>query len=237
MISIVIPIYNEKNRLEEGLEKIFSYIKSSKRKFEVIAVNDGSTDTTLQILKELKKKFNFQILLHPKNLGKGAAIQTGIFNAKGDLILFTDIDLSVPIYFVEKYIDEIEYADIVIGTREKEESQMVVRQFWAREAMGKFFIWVSNLILGVGVSDFTCGFKLFRKKAAQAIFSKQQIKKWAFDAESLFIAKKYYFKIKEVPVEWTDKKGSKVRFPKDIVETLISLFLIRIYDILGKYDN
>lgn len=235
MISIVIPIYNEEDRLKEGIDKIFSYIESSKRKFEVIVVNDGSTDSTAHMLKELREKFDFEIFLHPKNLGKGAAIKTGILNAKGDFILFTDIDLSVPINFIDKYMKVIEDADIVIGTREKEGSKMVARQVWVREVLGKFFILLSNFILWVGVSDFTCGFKLFRKKAAQTIFPKQIIKRWAFDAETLFLAKKFHFKILEVPVAWRDKKGSKVRFPKDLIETLISLFLIRLYDFSGKY--
>lgn len=237
MISIVIPIYNEQDRLEEEIKGLFSYIKGSKRKYEVIIVNDGSKDNTGQILKDLQKKYSFTTFSHPKNLGKGAAIATGIAKAKGEFILFTDIDFSVPIDFVGKYMVAAEAGDIVIGTRAKKESRVVVKQFWLREFLGEFFTFLSNLILWVGVSDFTCGFKLFSKRAADTIFPKQIIKRWAFDAESLFIAKKYHFRIIEVPVEWRDKEGSKVRFPQDLIESLISLFLIRIYDILGKYEG
>lgn len=237
MISIVIPVYNEESRLEKSLEEIAKYLEVEKINGEIVIVNDGSKDKTPQILKKLEKKYNLKIFHHPTNLGKGAGIKTGVGAAKGEFILFTDIDLSVPIEFLKKYIDNFDpQTDIIIGTRAKKESQVEVRQSFLRESLGELFTLMTNLILWVRVSDFTCGFKMFRAEAAKKIFNKQLVNRWAFDAESLFLARKYQFSIKEIPVLWRHREGSKVRFPKDLIESFISLLQIRIYDLLGKYN-
>lgn len=237
MISIVIPVYNEQNRIGQNIEEIFSYLFKTGLKFEVVIVDDGSLDETAKILSDLKNQHPIRVLTHKKNSGKGAAIKTGIAHARGEIILFTDIDLSVPIDFLGKYLAILtKDVDIIIGTRAKEGAKVMIRQSWLREIMGESFTILSNSILWVGVSDFTCGFKMFRKKAAETIFKRQLIKRWAFDAESLFIARKHHFKIKEVPVVWTHSEGSKVRFPGDLIDSLWGLFMIRINDFWGRYD-
>lgn len=237
MICIIIPVFNEQSRLEKNIEEIFSFIKSKKENFEVIFVNDGSKDKTLNLLQEIKKKFPIKILNHKINMGKGAAIKTGVDNSKGDLILFTDIDLSVPIEFLNVYLNNLtEDIDIIIGTRALKGAKIEVRQSWLRETLGEYFTLLSNVILGVRISDFTCGFKLFRRQAAQKIFSRQIVRRWAFDAETMYLAKKYHFNIKETPVVWRHKEGSKVRIPRDLIESLISLFQIRLNDLMKKYD-
>lgn len=237
MISIIIPVYNEENRLEGGIKKVFEFIKKSHVKYEVIVVDDGSKDSTFGLLLSLRKKYPIKLISHQNNLGKGAAVKKGIDNALGDLVLFSDIDLSVPIEFVDKFQKAIaKRYDIVIGTRIAMGSTILKKQSFLRELLGGGFTILSNLLLGVRISDYTCGFKLFRKKAAKKIFSKQLIKRWAFDSESLFIAKKYNFCIKEVPVQWYHVEGSKVSFPKDLIVTFINLFQIRFNDFKGRYD-
>lgn len=237
MISIIIPVFNEEERLRESLGEICSYLKSKRIDSEVIVVNDGSTDSTGKVLLNLQNELNFKIFTHNQNLGKGAAIKTGINNSLGDKILFTDIDLSVPFEFVKKYIDALTpETDVVIGTRANKDSKVEIRQFWLREMMGGMYTHITNLILQVGVSDFTCGFKLFRKEAALKIFNKQKVKRWSFDAESLYLAKKYHFNIKEIPVLWRHRSGSKVKFPQDLFSSLFSLIGIRVNSILGSYD-
>jgi glycosyltransferase involved in cell wall biosynthesis len=237
MVSIIIPIFNEESRLRENLAEIIGFLKKSDIKSEIVMVNDGSHDKTSLILEEMKDKFDLKIVNHPKNLGKGAAIKTGVNAATGDIVLFTDIDLSVPIEFLDNYLKVLDdQADVVIGTRAHPDSKVEIRQSRTREFMGEMFTLLTNTILQVGVTDFTCGFKMFRKEAALKIFNKQLIKRWSFDAESLFLAKKFHYKIKEVPVVWRHREGSKVKFPQDIIDSLLGLFEIRLNALLGKYD-
>ena len=238
MISIIIPVFNEEKRITGNLESVFGFVKGFREKTEVVAVDDGSWDQTPKILQQFKESNGLKIFTHKGNLGKGAAIKTGVFNATGDKILFTDIDLSVPIELLDSFSEALtEDVDIVIGSREHPESKIEVKQFWLREFAGYSFTVLTNAILQVGVTDFTCGFKLFRKEAARKIFSKQVINRWAFDAETLFLAKKYQFEIKEMPVTWRHGEGSKVRFPQDLVDSFIGLIQIRLNDLLGKYEN
>lgn len=237
MISIIIPVFNEQKRLEASMDRIFSFIGKNPSKYEVIVVDDGSNDSTHKLLLSLQEKYHIRIMTHKKNLGKGEAIKTGVNSASGDLVIFTDIDLSVPIEFIETFVNLLtEDTDVLIGTRVAKDSKIERKQFFLREFLGGGFTIFANLFLGVGVSDFTCGFKLFRKRAAQTVFARQMIKRWAFDAESLYLAKKYGFSIKEVPVRWQHNKGSKVKFPQDIIETFVNLLQIRFNDLMGKYD-
>lgn len=237
MISIIVPVFNEEKRIRENLEEIFQYLQGFSEPTEVVAVDDGSFDKTNQILEEFKEKYGLKIAVHTKNLGKGAAIKTGINFSTGEKILFTDIDLSVPIEFLDSFNKALNGdIEIVIGSREHPDSKIEVKQFWLRELAGYSFTVLTNAILQVGVTDFTCGFKLFRKGAARKIFAKQLISRWAFDAETLFLARKYDFEIKEMPVEWKHGEGSKVRFPQDLIDSFFSLLKIRLNDLMGKYE-
>lgn len=238
MISIIIPVFNEESRIPESLETISAFLANFKEESEIIVVDDGSWDATLKILEDFSKRLGLKVLSHKTNLGKGAAIRTGIKSATGDKILFTDIDLSVPIETLESFNEVLTGdTDIVIGSREHPDSQIEIKQFWLRELAGYSFTVLTNAILQVGVSDFTCGFKLFRREAARKIFAHQLINRWAFDAETLFLAKKYQFEIKEMPVVWRHSEGSKVRFPQALVDSFFGLLYIRINDFLGKYEN
>lgn len=236
MISIILPVFNEEKRLKQGLEKALAYLSSQPYPFEVIVVNDGSTDTTSKTLQNFTNQPNFKILNHEHNRGKGAAIRTGVAAAEGDFILFSDIDLSVPIETLASFLQKGESGyDIVIGSRRVAGAKTLTHQVSWRELMGHTFTKLSNLILGTSFADFTCGFKLFTKEAAKKIFSRQKIRNWAFDSEVLFLAKKFGFNVTQVPVEWSDVAGSKVRLPRDIIVSFLGLLKIKWYDLTGQY--
>lgn len=233
-LSIIIPVYNEEKRIH-NLFEIDSFAKNKRYIRELIVVNDGSKDKTLPILKRYKEKIHFNLVSYSKNKGKGYAIKRGVEKARGSHIVFMDIDLSTPpetFVLLEKNISK---ADVIIGTRKNETAILLEHQPFIRENMGKFFTWLSQQMLSVLVSDFTCGFKCFSKNSARKIFAKQRIKRWAFDSETLFLAKKYGFSLWELPVKWTDQKGTKVRFPQDVIGSFIDLISIRLNDVLGKY--
>ncbi len=237
MISILIPVFNEEKRITIGLESLYRFLENFGEETEVIIIDDGSWDGTGKILENYAGRFPLRVLALKQNQGKGAAIRAGIKACKGEKILFTDIDFSVPIELLEDFNNALtKEVDIVIGSREHPDSQIEVKQFWLREMAGYSFTVLTNAILQVGATDFTCGFKLFRVEAARKIFAKQLINRWTFDAETLFLAKKYEFEIKELPVIWRHSEGSKVKFPQDLIQSFFALLQIRINDWMGKYE-
>ncbi len=201
----------------------------------MIVVNDGSIDRTQAILLDMKRKSKFILITYKKNKGKGFAVKKGVSVAKGTHVTFMDVDLSTPPQTLDDLYKKIGNADVMIGTRKHTESILSRRQSFVRETMGKFFTALSRLVLDVGVSDFTCGFKCFTKESAKKIFKKQKIQKWAFDGELLFLAKKYNYSIVELPVVWNDVSGTKVRFPQDAIFSFIDLFRIRLNDLRERY--
>ncbi len=234
-LSVVIPLYNEQSRLKK-LANVYKFLKKQKFKYEVILVNDGSKDNTIKSLNILLKKFNFTLLSYEKNQGKGFAIKTGMLVAKGKFRLFTDIDLSTPIKEFSKFFPYLLKYDVLIGSRKMIGSDMKKRQSLLRETLGKGFTLLSQQVLNLYISDFTCGFKCFSKKAALDIFNYQLIKGWGFDSEIFFISKKRGFRIKEIPVRWRDDPNTKVKFPQDIINSLMDLFKIRYYNFRKRYD-
>lgn len=234
-LSVVIPLFNEQTRLDR-LWMVYKYLKKKKFKYEVILVNDGSTDKTLDKLKNLAKKYNFKLITYIDNKGKGYAIKAGMLQAKGRYKLFADIDLSTPVDEMEKFLPILSKYDILIGSRKMKGANLEVRQPYLREFLGKGFTFISHLTLDLDISDFTCGFKVFSNKASYLIFPKQKLNKWGFDPEILFIARKHNLSIKEIPVTWSNDLKSKVRFPQDIISSLIDLCKIRYYNFLKIYD-
>lgn len=237
LVSIVFPAFNEEKRLINCLEKTRAFLDTQGFSGEIIVINDGSSDATGQIMAGLQDRLHINVINHERNLGKGAAVKTGIMAAKGDFILFSDIDLAVPIETLNKFIEKaMTGCDIVIGSRRIEGAKILTHQTQAREFMGHTFTKISNLVLGTDFADFTCGFKLFKKEAARKIFGLQRIDGWAFDAEVLFLAKKMGFSVGQVGVEWSNTRGSKVRFPRDIITSFSGLLRIRLSDWLGQYS-
>lgn len=234
-VSIIIPLYNEERRLS-NLLKIYKYLDSLNLTYEVILVNDGSIDATLKKINELSKNFKFKLISYQKNLGKGYAIKAGMTAANGKYRLFTDIDLSTPIEEFDKFLPNLLDYDIVIGSRRKKGSKLIIHQPKLREKLGKGFTKLSQVYLGLSLTDFTCGFKCFSKEVAGKIFSRQKIDRWGFDTEILFIGKKMGFSIKEVPVVWKNDRETKVRLPQDIINSVYDLIKIRYNKFKGLYD-
>lgn len=234
-LSIVIPVYNEASRIS-SLDRVHTFFNSLAFSYEVIIVNDGSTDETLKLLKLKQKKLKFKILSYDKNRGKGYAVKCGLLRASGRYSLFMDVDLSTDPSEFLKYIPLLSKYEVIIGSRRIKGAQLLVRQSNAREFFGKYFTSISRLLLGIQVSDFTCGFKCFSRRASSEIFQKSMIERWGFDCEILFIAKHLGFRIREVPVRWTNNKETKVRFPQDLFNSCVELLKIRIYEARGKYN-
>lgn len=225
-LSIIIPLYNEQRRLKK-LAQIYAFFDQQKFRYEIILINDGSTDNTLGALNKLAKKNKFTLITYEKNRGKGFAVKEGMLAAKGKYLLFTDIDLSTPIDEFDKFYPHLKKTNILIGSRKIKGSILQKRQGFVRENLGKGFTFLSQVTLNVYLSDFTCGFKCLPKEAAKKIFSKQKIERWGFDPEILFLAKKFGYEIIEIPVKWSNDPKTRVRFPQDIIRSLLDLCRIR----------
>jgi len=227
--SIIVPCYNESKRVD-NIVKILRYLRRLDKTWELIIVDDGSTDDTLDKLKSLNKKSDIRLISYRNNRGKGYAVKIGMLAAVGEFRLFVDVDLSTPIEEIERFSRFVDQYDLIIGTRKLKGARVLVHQPILRESLGAAFTLLSQIILNTKVSDFTCGFKCFSQVAAQRIFRKTRIFRWGFDSETLFLAKKYGFSIKEVPVVWRNDKRTRVRFPNDIVSSLGELLAIRYFD-------
>lgn len=224
-LSIVIPVYNEENRLNKAFKIIVQWHHQHPN-WEFILVNDGSKDNTERQI----KKFKFvKLISYSKNQGKGYALKQGVARATKPLILLSDIDFSSPLTELPKLMSEINKADLVIGSRKITGADIIKHQSWWREWLGKQFTNLSKLWLGLTVSDVTCGFKLIKTPAAKKLFNKQKIKRWSYDAEILFLAKKMKLKVVDVPVIWKNDEHTKVSVLKDIWQSIIDLIRIRIF--------
>lgn len=235
-LSIIVPLYNEEKRLFGGITKILRFLDKQTFLTELIVVNDGSTDTTAKLLKNIKDK-RLRRISYKKNKGKGFAVRSGMKKARGEVRLFMDVDLSTPIEEFQKFLPFVKSYDVVIGSRRVKDSVILVHQHFIRERLGSTFTWLSSILLAVSVTDFTCGFKCFSRKAANILFSYQQIDGWGFDSEIIYLAQKKGFIIKEVPVTWSNDSQTRVILIKDVFLSLIDLLRIRANDIVGKYGT
>ena len=229
-ISIVIPAYNDEGRILPTLRRIDEYCRNRFRGFEIIVVDDGSRDSTRNLVKnEQKQTASLRCEGYEENRGKGYAIRLGVAASVGDIVLVSDADLSTPIEEVEKLLVSCDEGhDIAIGSRALEESDIAVRQPWWREFMGKSFNTFVRHLLSVEFRDTQCGFKLFKGDSGREIFSRAAIDRFAYDVEILYLARKAGLKIKEVPIRWLNSPASKVSPVKDSLQMLKDLIKLKL---------
>ncbi|MGH9577869.1 MAG: dolichyl-phosphate beta-glucosyltransferase, partial [Terriglobales bacterium] len=201
--SLIIPAYNESQRITATLEKILAHIAQEQWDAEVLVVNDGSRDDTADIIRRYAAAHSSVWLVeNPGNRGKGYSVRNGMQQARGDVLLFSDADLSSPIYEARKLFEALDSgADVAIGSRWLKRETQTERQPLYRQLFGRLLNLMLRVVLGLPFKDTQCGFKAFSRRAADAIFSRQRIERWGFDPELLFLAKKFGFVTIEVPVE------------------------------------
>jgi dolichyl-phosphate beta-glucosyltransferase len=229
-LSVIIPAYNESVRIIPTIRKVDQYCNEWLRGFEIIVVNDGSKDDTRDIVNAEKDKItSLRYEEYKRNRGKGYAIRHGVSVSAGDVILVSDADLSTPIEEVEKLLLLYDQGyDVVIGSRALKESDIVVRQPWWRELMGKTFNVFVRLLFSVDFKDTQCGFKLFRGDTGRKIFRTALIDRFAYDVEILCLARKAGFGIKEVPITWLNSPASKVNPIKDSLQMVKDLIKMKL---------
>lgn len=237
-LSLIIPAFNEEARIGRSLDHILSFLRSQPYSSEVIVVDDGSQDRTEQLVRDrFGERSGVRIYQQPRNLGKGEAVKKGMLLSDGEYLFFSDADLSVPIDMLPVFLTHLEnHCEVAIGTRQEAGAVIEVHQPFLREFMGRVFTRLSNWILALHVSDFTCGFKGFRKDTARELFSKQRLENWSFDAEILYLAQLKGYRVSEIPVHWRNDKRTKVRLWRDIVSSFFGLLQIRFYEYWGKYQ-
>jgi glycosyltransferase involved in cell wall biosynthesis len=235
--SIVLPAYNESKRIGTTLDKILTFSAKRGWNVEVIVVNDGSRDDTEEIVK--KKTIQnpmLRLINNPGNRGKGYSVRNGMLHAQGEILLFSDADLSSPIEEAPKLFAAInDGADIAIGSRWLKPELQITRQPLRRQIFGRIFNLALRIILGLQFKDTQCGFKAFSRRAADVVFPHQKIERWGFDPEILFLARTYGLKVKEVPVAWAHRGGGAINPLRDGLRMLGEMLKIRWNSITGKY--
>ena len=236
--SIVIPAYNEGERLRATLEKVLAYVRQQGWDAEVIVVNDGSRDNTAEIVCEIAEKDSLlRLVENPGNRGKGYSVRNGMLKARGEVVVFSDADLSSPIEEMPKLLEALAGgADIAIGSRWLRAELQTQRQSLHRQLFGRVFNLLLRIILGLKFKDTQCGFKAFTRRAAQTILPLQRIERWGFDPEILFLARKFGFRLKEVPVLWGHSGDTRIHPFADGARMFWEMVRIRWYDLTGKYD-
>lgn len=238
-LSVIIPAYNEEKRLPKTLEAIDDYLTKQSYSYEIIVVNDGSEDATAKVTRGLFSVIRgLRLIDNKENQGKGAVARQGMLEAQGEFRLFTDADNSTSIGQIEKMWPELEKGyDIIIGSRDIKGAVLDPPQPWIRQIiLGEGFKLLRKILVGLwNIQDTQCGFKCFKKEAAEKIFPKCKINRFAFDPEILVIAQKLGYKIKEIPILWKNDPQSTVKF-KSMIKMTIDLIKIRLNLTRELYD-
>ncbi|MDD5417521.1 MAG: glycosyltransferase family 2 protein [Candidatus Nanoarchaeia archaeon] len=227
--SIIVPAYNEEKRIPVFLEELINYSKKNLDDFEILIVNDGSKDKTVDVVNEVIKKskaLKAKIIDYSPNKGKGHAVKTGVNDANGDVVVFIDADGSIKPEEIGVMVKYLKKYDVVIGNRKTASSKIDNPQPLSRRFASWCFNKYVSILLGVKVQDFLCGFKGFRKDVAKKVFSNIKTKRWTFDVEILNNSKKNNYTIFELPIEWAHKDDSKMRIT-DPIKIFFDVFKIR----------
>lgn len=237
--SIVIPAYNESARIPATLRSVVDCIRSRGWNAEVVVVNDGSRDDTAAVVKRFAESApEVRLLENPTNRGKGYSVRHGILQALGDVVMFTDADLSSPMDEAEGLFAAIAGgADIAIGSRWLATSRQTHRQPLYRQIFGRCFNLLTRMVMNLPFADTQCGFKAFTRAAAHTVFQLQTIERWGFDPEILFIALKRGYQIREVPVSWAHDARTRISYLRDGLQMLKELAIVRWNAMLGRYSG
>ncbi len=235
-LSVVIPAYNEEKRITATLNDIDAFLSKQSFSYEILVVIDGARDNTSKVVNGLKLQIkNLNVLDNKENHGKGYVVKQGMLAATGDVRLFMDADNSTTVDEIISFLPYFDQGyDLVVGSRRIEGANIAVKQPWVRDFLGGVFRFIVHTLVPIGVTDSQCGFKAMTAKAAETIFPKQTIFRWAFDVEILALARKNKLKIKEMPVKWMDDAGSQMRF-SGMVDMLLEIIRVRLNLWSGKY--
>jgi glycosyltransferase involved in cell wall biosynthesis len=234
-LSIVVPAYNEGRRIRSTLEKLCHFRESESYSIELIVVDDGSTDQTVEIVSEFP---GIRLVRNDRNHGKGFTVRHGVLEARGELILTTDVDLSAPIEELEKLLSALKSsgADAAAGSRALKRELIGIHQPWFRDRAGRFFNLLVRVFTGLRLHDTQCGFKLFRQSSTRRAFEMMRVEGFGFDPELLFLIEKQGGKVVEVPVRWNDNPATKIRFLRDSTRMFLDLLAIRWRAFTGQYQ-
>lgn len=237
--SIVIPAYNESGRIVSTLRRVVDYVRAQGWRAEILVVNDGSTDRTAEVVREFQAQApEVRLIENPGNRGKGYSVRAGMLQAQGEILVFTDSDLSAPIEEADRLFAAIAGGgDIAIGSRWLESGRQTHRQPLYRQFFGRCYNLVTHLVMGLPFADTQCGFKAFRREAAQTVFQLQTIEGWGFDPEILFIALKRGYRVVEVPVTWAHDERTRMKYLKDGIKMLREMAVIRWNALTGHYTR
>ncbi len=237
--SFILPAYNESERLTTSLPKVVDYVAQRQMAAEIIVVNDGSKDDTAGVVRRFAAAHPMvRLVENPGNRGKGYSVRNGMLHARGDVLLFTDTDLSSPIYEADKLFAAIgNGADVAIGSRWLQRELQTERQPLLRQLYGRLFNLGLRIMLGLNFRDTQCGFKAFTRNAANIIFTRQRIERWGFDPEILFLANKFKLRTVEVPVEWAHDHRSKISPLRDGIRMGSEVLQVRWNDMKGRYKE
>jgi dolichyl-phosphate beta-glucosyltransferase len=237
-LSIIVPSYNEELRLPASLDRIAAYVASSARRTEVLVVDDGSKDKTADVAASYADRIaNLRVLKNGENRGKGYSVRHGMLEAKGEVVLFSDADLSAPIEEADKLLAAMGQYDVAIGSRAMDRSLIKVRESAFREFAGIVFNKIVRIVLRLPFVDTQCGFKAFRRERCNIIFAQQRIERFGFDPELLYLARHHGLKSVEIPVRWSHSPATKINMMRDSIQMFVDVFTIRWNALRGCYPK